>query len=133
MFNDKLMKLKEEKLIVKRKNKYSLNLSKIEKIIWKKMHQDVTEFEHQIEKILSSNDPIEGCKKLKKGHYQEYTKLRWQLICYKSVYDTKEIRQIEKCILRYEETIEKIAKKLFQLNHLEAQFFLQFPDLIFPS
>ena len=131
-FSNRLKDLQKDDWILKKKNQYELNFSKEDKKILKKTFASVTEFEREVKRFPRSNDPTgEGHKILKKIFHEYYIPTVWHLLCYKSVHSKNEIRQLEACIKRYQDGMKEMVKKLYLLNYLEANFFLQSPDLIF--
>ncbi len=131
-FDTRLKKLQKEQWVIKKKNKYELNFLKKDKMNLEKIFSTISKLERKVEKLARTNDPTgEGQEILKEVFNEMYSPTEWYRMCYGEFLSRKEKHQLDICIKKYKNAMKVMVDKLYEVNHLETQFLLQSPDLLF--
>ena len=131
-FHTRLKFLHREGLISKRKNKYSLNLSKENKKFYKVTSASLTKLERKVEKLPNSSDPFwNGLKMLTYIYNDCYVPSKWVSLCYKHEYSKNDRLHVSQNLNRFERMIDKIIRILYKENRQQAKILLKSNDLTF--
>ena len=131
-FDIRLKLLVREGWIIHTKKKYGLNFSKKENVNLEKESRKIEKLVRRVEKFPHSNDPFgEGFEIVQHVFAELLIPARWKLKHDSSEMNQSEKRLLETYIRRYEETLDTMMDKLYQLNYQAANLFFQSLDLLF--